>query len=208
MYSDINVPSYVEHEGAYVAAAKARIVSNARKTFFKTYPRAEEVADFLNLAVGKSEFLLSVRGSFERYGKLSPKQYEAVCNCIDKAAERKALKADKIAQEKAELAATSNYVGEVGKRIEIKVKLVARIEFQGASFSYYDSGISYINLLDDEAGNRIVYFGRSLYHVEKNQFFTLKANVKAHEVRDGVKQTVVNRPKVIEGETPQEDQNA
>ena len=48
--------SHIEHEGAYQRAIQRNIFQNARKTFNRVYPRAEEVASFL-LSNTKNEFL-------------------------------------------------------------------------------------------------------------------------------------------------------
>lgn len=82
----------IEHPAAYEAAIKRNIVYNARKTFFKNYDRAGEVLDHLGSRAERygDEFAKSLLKAFGDYGKLTPKQYDAVCSMIDNAAERRA----------------------------------------------------------------------------------------------------------------------
>lgn len=51
-----------------------------------------------------------------------------------------------------------------------------------------------VHIMNDEAGNVIVYKGNRI--AEKGQRVTMKATVKSHGEREGVKQTIVSRPKV------------
>jgi hypothetical protein len=50
------------------------------------------------------------------------------------------------------------------------------------------------NLLKDADGNIFVYSGKEL--CQKDQKVTVKATVKRHQERDGVKQTAISRPTV------------
>jgi hypothetical protein len=61
--------------------------------------------------------------------------------------------------------------------------------------SKYLVGAGYtFNLLKDADGNIFVYSGKEL--CEKDQKVTVKATVKRHQERDGVKQTAISRPTV------------
>lgn len=87
--------------------------------------------------------------------------------------------------------ASSAFVGALGAKIEVSVT-VERI----ITLPNYGFGISYINLLRDDRGNLLVYKGLSdLGNVGETS--TIKATVKEHSVRDGVQQTVIQRPKVV-----------
>ncbi len=54
--------------------------------------------------------------------------------------------------------------------------------------------MTYYNIMKDAAGNVIVGKGTKRYG-EKGDTIKVKATVVKHDVRDGVKQTVINRPK-------------
>ena len=88
--------------------------------------------------------------------------------------------------------ATSAFMGNVGDKMTLTVT-VERI----ITLPDYGFGKSYINLLRDQAGNLLVYKGQSDIG-QQDETVTLKATVKEHNVRDGVQQTVIQRPKVLE----------
>lgn len=57
---------------------------------------------------------------------------------------------------------------------------------------------SYLWLCDDANGNRVCYFGSAFGSMpEEGETATVKAAVKAHGERDGVAQTIIQRPKLI-----------
>jgi hypothetical protein len=58
-------------------------------------------------------------------------------------------------------------------------------------------GTNYITIARDEAGNAVTYKGRTDIG-NKGDTTTVKASVKEHTVYNGVKQTVIQRPKVLE----------
>lgn len=87
-------------------------------------------------------------------------------------------------------AAISNHLGEVKKKLTTRVTVaVARV-----SSGYY--GRQFFNILKDEAGNILTYKGTVDLGLE-GDIVELSCTVKAHTVRDGVKQTVIERPKVL-----------
>jgi len=88
--------------------------------------------------------------------------------------------------------AASAFVGNVGDKITIKVTVERIIVLPDYGF-----GVNYINLLRDEAGNVLVYKGLSDIG-QQGEAVMLKATVKAHDMRDGVCQTTIQRPKVLE----------
>jgi len=88
--------------------------------------------------------------------------------------------------------ASSAFVGNVGDKITIKVT-VERI----IALPDYGYGVNYITLLRDEAGNVLVYKGLSDIG-QQGEAVVLKATVKSHDMRDGVCQTTIQRPKVLE----------
>ena len=87
--------------------------------------------------------------------------------------------------------AASEYVGEVGDRIEVKGtgRLITTHEGQ--------YGLSYLYLISDADGNTIKYFGGK-YLGDKGFEVSMVATVKKHEEYGGEKQTVINRPAKVE----------
>lgn len=88
--------------------------------------------------------------------------------------------------------AASAFVGNVGDKIEVTVTVERIIVLPDNGF-----GQSYINLLRDQAGNLLVYRGLSDIG-QKGETVKLKATIKEHQIRDGVNQTIIQRPKVLE----------
>ena len=112
-------------------------------------------------------------------------------------ADERAAKAKAIGDKRA----ASEHVGEVGERIEIEG--VARLitSFENAY------GTSYMYMIEDADGNAYKFIGKGIHTADNingaHKNFKLKAKftVKAHDEYNGQKQTVVNRPKVIEKES-------
>lgn len=97
------------------------------------------------------------------------------------AIEREAAKAAKPA---------SAHVGEIGTRKVFELKIVHVHTFEGAY------GIVRINIMEDVAGNVLIYKGTHIG--EKGETITVKATVKEHGERNGVAQTILARPAVVE----------
>ena len=83
----------------------------------------------------------------------------------------------------------SRHVGEIGDRIDI----TATITVVKAIDGFY--GVSYFTILENSKGDVFKYVG-SAELGEKGQTITMKATVKDHAEYQGVKQTLINRPKV------------
>ena len=75
----------IENPEAYSNAIKRNIIANARKTWFKTVERADEIEMWLNCngGDGSNSFADSLGNALNDYGKLSPKQSAAVLKIID-----------------------------------------------------------------------------------------------------------------------------
>lgn len=112
-------------------------------------------------------------------------------------ADERAAKAKAIGDKRA----ASTHVGEIGERIEIEG--VARLitSFENAY------GTSYMYMIEDADGNAYKFIGKGIHTADNingaHKNFKLKAKftVKAHDEYNGQKQTVINRPKVIEKES-------
>lgn len=101
--------------------------------------------------------------------------------------------------------ANKTFIGKVGERIELTAKIVSVKQFEGQSFSYYDSGVRTMTVLEDADGNRLMYWNAL---GSKGETVRFKATVKAHQEYKGVKQTVLSRAKVLESLGGGEDQMA
>lgn len=120
------------------------------------------------------------------YGALSDKQWSFLTSLVERERARPAVEAAREAQKEV-ARATSRHLGTVGERRGFLVKVVATPKFEGAY------GTVVINLCEDMQGNVVVYKGGKVLG-EKGQMINVKATIKAHGEREGVKQTVISRP--------------
>lgn len=204
----------IENEAAYAAAVKRNIVMNARKTF-------NEWADHVTLWVieneHRNEFCGKLAESLDKYGKLSLKQVECVEQMMVDDWYRERAKVERKAQR---IAADldKGHVGEVGKRQDFELTVQHVHTYQRERFGYR-GGLEtvYIYIMRDAAQNIVVYKGtteieqqilwednygafRNRYHmgtpVKAGSIVHMKATVKEHGQREGVAQTIVQRPKI------------
>lgn len=208
----INVPDHVnpDNEHNYINAAVARIAGNwakgNRTRWFAAHADAQRLRDWL-LSAGEfagtyddfgnyKAHLLALKGNggfmdllrklaadLDECGGLSDKQTEIV---------RKALANQErfAAERKAKFAAAdagSQHIGTVGERTNLELTLNWVKYFEGAF------GATYIHGLKDAAGNVVIYKGSKCLG-EKGATVKVKATIKEHGERDGVKQTVISRP--------------
>lgn len=181
----------IHNEDAYDRAVRRNIINNARKTFFRTYPRAEEVANFL-YEKNNNEFLNAMHENlYYKYGKLTEKQYQAVCNCIDKYELAKKMKQIEINERKEK----SNFVGKEGARLIFSNILVEKvITIDAPQFHYRDRCTQEVYLLKDANDNRIVYRTKNYYpELVEGEKVRFKATIKEHKDYKGEKQTVIQR---------------
>jgi len=87
----------------------------------------------------------------------------------------------------------SEYVGEVGKRMDLKLK-ISRPSYG------FDSMYGYMSImfLADENGNQFTWKTATPIEGEPGDWFDVKATVKNHEEYKGTKQTVLTRVKVVD----------
>ena len=210
----------IQNKVAYYEAKQRYIIDNANKTFCRKFERGTEVCHWLWNAEndefwGRNEFVQSLCDALHHYGKLTEGQYNAVCKIIDKQAARQAEWDAKREAQQAEVAANSEHVGVVGERMQFELKVVAVIEYDKPKFHYHDSSVGHITIMEDDAGCRVVYMNQMAekgvddYDCEtwriasKGDTVLFMAKVKEHGVRDGAKQTIVQRPTkivVVKGE--------
>lgn len=201
---------------AYVAAVKANIRKNANKTFLKSYERAEEVSDYLEkidyeLKYNNKQpvsFLEKLSASLREYGKLSPKQYEAVCKIIDDAQDKRDALKYAIQDQKDR----SQSLGVATERIQTTVTVQKIITVKAAKFSRYDSDTAQIYIFIDSNNNRLVYKTKNILSnnanyawdlendnaIKENDVIVIKASIKAHTEYKGEKQTLIQRVKILE----------
>ena len=126
----------------------------------------------------------------EWWGSLSEKQTEVVRKSLARAKEN----VDKCEERKAEWAAESanrEYVGEVGdKQFEVKGTISFTTSWEN------DYGITHLTVIRDADDNSIKYKGKRLG--SKGDTVEMIATIKAHEVYNDERQTIVNRPRKIE----------
>lgn len=195
----------IEHPEAYERATKRYILANAQKTWTANTERAEEIVEALDAGrkyndhgdrAGYVEgFIGSMASAFDTFGKLSPKQSEAILKGIDARAARKAEWADK----KAALDATRQHIGVVGEKITLTLTISHVVVLEGAY------GTIFIYIMEDADKNIVIYKGNGNAVAwtpdgqprGKGDTLTITATVKEHGVREGVKQTVIQRPKAV-----------
>lgn len=90
--------------------------------------------------------------------------------------------------------AASTFVGKVGERVELDVVLEKVVDISYGSFPTINR---YIYLMRDAAGNRIIYKGTAL-PTDEGSGGKIRATVAAHEEYRGERQTIVQRPKIID----------
>lgn len=84
----------------------------------------------------------------------------------------------------------SNFVGTVGERIDIEVRLVFKKEFETAY------GWTLMNLMEDKDGNQFVWWTQK-EDLPSEGFFKLRGRIKAHNIYNEKKQTVITRAKLL-----------
>jgi len=190
----------IQHEAAYENATKRAILANARKTWLKNTPRAEEIETAL--VAGRlydhgqmsytEDFIGAMARSLDTYGKLTEKQCAAIIKGIEARAARKAEWADK----QAALNATRQHLGTVGEKITLALTIKRKVHFDT------DFGSSCVCICEDADGNVVIYKGTSAVFMwngddstQPGDVVTVTAKVASHGVREGVKQTVIQRPK-------------
>lgn len=219
----IFVPDHVENADAYIRAAEARIANNRCKGNRKRWEEESGIdvvtrcVNFLSesgefspihvmgedgevvrvephplVKVSRGDFFVNMHHAIIDWGRLSPGQERSVLSMIEKAQGR----IDARAAAKEAKANAAQHIGTVGERrdfdLTLKFKTIYETRF----------GFTKIYVMEDDAGNVVVYKG-SAYLTnpdgsapELGNRLKFKASVKAHGERDGIKQTIVSRPKM------------
>jgi hypothetical protein len=182
----------IEHPQAYDRAVKRNILNNATKTWRNETERAGEIE--FALGAGRTDeygyadgFMGSMAKAFDQYGKLTFKQSQAVLKGIDAHAARKA----EWAAQNAAQNAYKTHVGTVGEKMvmTITTKHIVFIETAYGTIGLY--------ICEDANKNTIIYKGNAKGFPDKGESAMVMATIKEHGVREGVKQTIIQRPKII-----------
>lgn len=134
----------------------------------------------LDAYTGANEFLRSAKQNIAQWGSLSARQVEAVESCFA------------VLERKEFARANSKHIGAVGDKVTLTLTIEHIIAIEG----FY--GTTYITIAHDEQGNAITYKGAGRTIGRKGETLRIKASVKDHTEYNGIKQTVIQRPKVLE----------
>lgn len=132
--------------------------------------------------------LLEMRDALDEWGGLTDKQTELVRKALERAEKWEAERQAKYAAQR-QADAQGVWVGEVGKRQVFRLKVERVHSYEN------DFGTTYINVCRDPDNNLVVYKGSQRWY--KNEELEVKATVKEHSEYEGVKQTMIQRPKVL-----------
>lgn len=191
--SDVN--SFVLDFGKYRGSALVDIAEHNPSyiTYIANISDANPKASVSNAIAACQELLKAPTGALKDY-------------VDDMAEEEKArLEADAVA---AKVVQHSAFQGELGERFTKEVKILGNFNFQGRSFSYYDSGIRWVISMADKKGNLYTAFISSedlSDSLKVGEVFNISMTVSKHEVvgkgkfkdADG---TIVKRLKVCEND--------
>ena len=124
-------------------------------------------------------FLSAVKRGVDQFGKPTDNMRNAMVKMIDKRAAQKAEWATRDGK--------CEFVGTVGERQAFTVTVKHVVELDGGNW-----GTSYINICRDADDNIVIYKGS--YDWGKGNAVECMAKVKDHGVREGVRQTIIQRP--------------
>lgn len=112
------------------------------------------------------------------------KSFGLICSLLS-AYEREIAYQAKISN--SEPKAVSQYVGKVGVRQDYNLTLKFKTSYEN------DFGTGFIMSFVDESGNQLVWFTTSPIKMDIGDSMKIKGTVKAHNERNGVKQTILSR---------------
>jgi predicted Fe-S protein YdhL (DUF1289 family) len=211
--TQMNRGNFIEDEARYEAAIERNIRNNARKTRSAKWLATEggkranaflfelDEFEYTFLADGTcfthpvvkaclGDFFVKMRESVTEWGGLTDGQTKAVLAMIERGEARVAERAKAREEARQADADKSGWIGEVGERrvFDLTIRMVIAMEGQ--------YGYSYLHVMNDVDGNVVVYKGTNCLG-EKGDAVSVKATVKEHDIRDGVRQTKISRPKEV-----------
>lgn len=175
-----------DHKGAHnyydaiVARKMANVAMTRQRNWVASDDRAQEIIDFLEGYPAEQDagFFCAVQYGICRFGRPTDKMRDKMVAILD---QRKAQ-----AAEWAERDAKSEWVGTVGERQLFSFNVTIVSSWDGMY------GTTYLHICRDADGNIIVYKGSNPW--KAGDKITCMAKVKEHGDREGVKQTVIQRP--------------
>lgn len=172
-----------EYEHNYHPSIEARklenYVNSKRQAWIASDDRAAEIIDFVSSYDEKDEgFFPAVKKGIWKFGRPTENMRDAMVRILDKRAAQKTEWATRDGK--------CEFVGTVGQRqaFTLTVKHVVEME------SMY--GWTWLHICRDADDNVIIYKGSQDWG--NGSQVTCMAKVKEHGVRDGVKQTIIQRP--------------
>lgn len=176
--------NHIEDKEAYAAAIARNIARNAMKTTIKRVNSDPEFAKIFNTIETRADrgdrFFSSLCDQLHKRGKITEKQEAAVKAILAKEEQRRIEARAKDAG--------SMFIGELKKRSTFTLTLTGYKETDG------QYGTSYFHAFKDIDGNVVIYKGTKPLVKVRGETITVVASVKAHIERDGVKQTIIQRP--------------
>lgn len=188
----------IENETAYANAIQERIKANARKGRGKRWLAEDESRIDLvkkmsaHIESGRfvDKFVEKMYANYLEWGSLTTGQEEAVKKAFSRIENKKAeYKAAKLEEAK-----NSEFIGEVGSRIEIKNLKLLAVYSNPTDFGYQHVH----KFKQEETGNLVVWKASNKLLQLPGEILSLKATVKSHWTsQEGIKTTYVNRASVI-----------
>lgn len=151
------------------------------RAFDETYPGLHQ-----QIADASGDFFESLLACLSKHGGLSDPQITVAKDILARRAEEQAAK-ERAAEQ-------SQYVGTVKDRITIAGTVTAVRSFPGWDWAGR-ACLKHITIITDQQGNQFKYFG---YIADEGVALTVKSTVKEHVEYKGLKQTVVQRPKIAD----------
>ena len=193
---------HVQFEGAWVAAARAQIEGRAAAKKDREFRAANADADAILKFIARKAFTWAsdvdwhlagysiqkmpqrnffdkIHASVDKWGAPTQGQADAIRRIMEQETEKKAQWAARDAR--------SEHIGNVGDKIEVE----AVVYFQTS----YSTQWGVTEITGFRSGDNIIIHKGTAPSVNKGDRVILKATVKEHGERDGVKQTIVTRPK-------------
>ena len=92
----------------------------------------------------------------------------------------------------------SEYIGQIGDKLDIEVTFKREIQYERASFSGWGKETVSIYIFTDDNGNILIWNTTAVVQVEEGKRYQLKGTVADHKEYAGDKQTALKRCKVKE----------
>ena len=172
-----------KYEHNYHPSIEARklenYVNSKRQTWIASDDRAAEIIDFVSGYDEKDEgFFPAVKKGIWKFGRPTENMRDTMVRILDKRAAQ--------AAEWATRDGKCEFVGTVGQRQTFTLTVKHVVELEGIY------GWTWLHICRDADNNVIIYKGSQDWG--NGSQVTCMAKIKEHGVRDGVKQTIIQRP--------------